>query len=173
MPERLPYLASRHGETLDLLADLPRDALRPVARFFAELARVAGSHATAHEIAMRRRRKVAGELKSLSNLGAVVAILMSEGHSFDDVSRLLEREGVPPETTLHYWKEHRRIQERIARAQRDREIMRLAARGWTNKQIALRFGLHEKSISRIVQRVLRTNHPIEEEIKWGGSSAAE
>ncbi len=170
MPDELPYIASQHREVVDLMADLPRDALRPVARFFAELARVAGSRATAHEIALRRQREVSARLKNLQSLGAVVAVLMAEGHSFDTISRTLEREGIPPETTLHYWKEHQRVQKRIERARRDRTIMRLAARGWTNKQIALRVGLHEKSVSRIIQRLLKNNHPIEEEVKWGRSS---
>ena len=38
---------------------------------------------------------------------------------------------------------------------RDIEIMRMAQRGWTNRRIAEKFGLHEKSISRIVRREVK------------------
>lgn len=34
---------------------------------------------------------------------------------------------------------------------RQAQVMRLAARGWTNKQIAARLGCHPSTVSRIVQ----------------------
>jgi DNA-binding NarL/FixJ family response regulator len=43
----------------------------------------------------------------------------------------------------------------IARQRRNREIMRLAARGWTNAQLADRFGLARETISRIITKQLR------------------
>jgi len=42
-----------------------------------------------------------------------------------------------------------------AREMRNREIMALARRGWTNKEIGARFNLHPVSISRIIQRQLK------------------
>jgi DNA-binding NarL/FixJ family response regulator len=42
-----------------------------------------------------------------------------------------------------------------ARAMRDREIMRCARLGWSNAEIGAQFALHPKSVSRVVQRVLK------------------
>ena len=39
MPRSLPYITAPGDELLSLSADLPRDTLRPVARFFVTIAR--------------------------------------------------------------------------------------------------------------------------------------
>lgn len=44
---------------------------------------------------------------------------------------------------------------KVRTAQRNRLICQFAARGYTNAEIGARFGLHEKSISRIVAAALR------------------
>lgn len=43
-----------------------------------------------------------------------------------------------------------------AKRRRDLEVMRLAARGWQNPMIARRLGLHPSTVSKIVQRQLRS-----------------
>ena len=43
----------------------------------------------------------------------------------------------------------------VARGRRNRHIMRLAALGHSNAEIAAQVGLHPKSISRIIQKELR------------------
>lgn len=42
------------------------------------------------------------------------------------------------------------------RARRDRQIMQMVAKGYTNAQIGERVGLHEKTVSRIVSQNLRS-----------------
>lgn len=45
------------------------------------------------------------------------------------------------------------------RQQRDREILRAAARGWTNAKIAKRWAMHPSTVSRIVARAMRRQDP--------------
>ncbi len=82
-------------------------------------------------------------------------MLISQGRSLDQITRQLEAEGIPSPSTLFYWKRHQTAQRRIARARRNRQVMRLAALGWHDRDIDPRVGLHPKSVSRIVQRELR------------------
>jgi len=48
-------------------------------------------------------------------------------------------------------------QRRRDRAARNLEIMRLAARGWQSADIAKKFGLHRKSVDRLVRASLDAN----------------
>ena len=91
-------------------------------------------------------------MSELTGLGAAVAVLASQGRSIAEIARQFEAQGVPPATTLFYWRRWRQAERRICRAQRDREIMRLAALGLPNKHIGARVRLHPKSVSRIVRR---------------------
>lgn len=43
----------------------------------------------------------------------------------------------------------------LALIKRNREVMRLATRGWSNELIGKRMKLHQVTVSKIVQRVLR------------------
>jgi DNA-binding NarL/FixJ family response regulator len=51
--------------------------------------------------------------------------------------------------------EHRKPAGRLR--QRNRQIMRLAGRGWTDAAIAAKYQMHPKSVNRIVRRMLRAN----------------
>ncbi len=138
-----------------LIGDLPRDALAHVERFFAGVARAIGDHATLHALAKIRERRVAARMGRLDGLGAVVAVLISQGRSLDQITRQLEAEGIPSPSTLFYWKRHQTAQRRIARQAQPPGLMRLAALGWHDRDIGPRVALHPKSVSRIVQRELR------------------
>jgi hypothetical protein len=54
---------------------------------------------------------------------------------------------------------------RAAKGMRNRHIMRLARRGWTNDELGEKFDLHPKHISRIVQRLIRSQSPMGEELR--------
>lgn len=63
-----------------------------------------------------------------------------------------------------YSKARERQRKALARVERNREIMRLAARGWPNAMIAMRMRLkydwakcHPVTISKIIQRTLKGN----------------
>ena len=58
----------------------------------------------------------------------------------------------PPPAFSRASPRQKRALERIAR---NREIMRLAARGWSNDLIGRRVKLHPVTISKIIQRTLR------------------
>ena len=61
-----------------------------------------------------------------------------------------------PEAMLRaHWFASRETNKRLSRAARDREICRLAWKGWANAELAARFHLHPKSVSRIIARRLR------------------
>ena len=62
---------------------------------------------------------------------------------------------VPRETVERYWSRHLKAIARHERIERDRKILRQAAQGFTNDQIAEHFGLHPSTVSRIIQRHLR------------------
>lgn len=60
------------------------------------------------------------------------------------------------------------------RAERNELIVRFASRGWTNRQIAARVGLHHSTISKIVRRYMRSgavgkDHLLAEKIKAAGA----
>lgn len=75
------------------------------------------------------------------------------------ITAIAVQEGVLIETVRYYYEKELRVRKRDERCRRDRDIMRLAARGWTNARIAARVGLHPDSVSRIVQRTLRATPP--------------
>lgn len=155
MIKTLPYIAAHHDQLDDLVVDLPRDTLDPVADFFKGIAKVVADYATLHEMQKDREAASARRLGELRGLGAVVAIMISQGRTFEEVAQALEAQGTPRETTLAYWHRHRKAQERLSRARRNRDILRMASLGWTDKRIGASVGLHAKSVSRIVQKELR------------------
>lgn len=58
------------------------------------------------------------------------------------------------------WLEIERKKARGRARLRNRQMMRLAARGWSDREIGRKFKLHPKSVNRILRRMLRTNPPM-------------
>ncbi|MDE2106060.1 MAG: hypothetical protein KGL39_53045 [Patescibacteria group bacterium] len=79
-------------------------------------------------------------------------------HGSDDcciVDSLARELQISESTAAAVLADERRRHRRAALAQRDRLILQLAWKGWTNAQIAARVSLSEKHVSRIVARRLR------------------
>lgn len=84
--------------------------------------------------------------------------MIAAGADLDRLARDLEiSEGIPPDTTYHYHRREAKARDAAAKRERDVEIMRSVARGWTNAQLAERFGVCERTIGRIVAKQLRRN----------------
>ena len=150
-----PYLAPESHDLDHLIAELPRDALAHVAGFFAGIGQRVAGYATAHERSLELRRRADAEARARDRLPTVIAALIVQDLSLDEVIRQLSREGIPEPTTLYHWRRYQKVQERLRRAHRDREILRLAALGWSNAAIAEVFALSKSHISRIIQKTLR------------------
>ncbi len=132
-PEELRLLAQAHDDQAE--------ALRAAAsRRGDEITRAAAA------------QKLVAYLHSLPDLVAARAQSMPE----DAAIRMVSREtGVPLETVAAHWRHAKKRIAEEARERRNREIMRLAARGWTNSAIGARLDLHPSTVARIIQRALR------------------
>ena len=137
-----------------LFGELPRDAKAPVARFLRALSDHLDAQGQAHERTLEARREAARHLAKTHSLGTTIATRMAEGRTFDEVAAELERQGVQGGTILYYWRRYQIAQAKIERAHRDREILRLAARGWSNAELGAKFKLSKSRISRIVRKAI-------------------
>lgn len=121
-------------------------------RAAAELEREAG-RLKGQAKAMRERRENAARLTRFARIPGQVRRLVARGEDHDEAVRLVAAElAVPLETVQHWIRQARRQAERLERARRNREIARLAARGWSNRAIAERFGLAPSYISTLLSR---------------------
>lgn len=83
-----------------------------------------------------------------------------DGADLDAVSsEIATATGIPVATVLAWAKQARRDIADEDRSARDREIMRLAGRGWTNAQIGARLGISAKTASRAVTRSRKAHGP--------------
>lgn len=132
-PEELRLLAEAH--------DKQAEALRAAAdRRSSEIDR--------HRAAQRQ----VAFLLTLPELVAARAQSMPEDRA---VTTVAAETGIPVETVQIHWRNARKRMAEEAREKRNREIMRMAARGWTNGAIAKRLDLHPSTVARIIQRTLR------------------
>lgn len=70
---------------------------------------------------------------------------------------LVARElGLSIKVVEYHWREHQKDMAAQKKARRNREILRLAARGLSNSEIAARVGLSQGWVSRIIQRSLNS-----------------
>ncbi|WP_299394661.1 helix-turn-helix domain-containing protein [Pelagibius sp.] len=137
-PEELRLLAQAHDDQAE--------ALRAAAeRRHGEIERWATAQ---REIAF---------LLTLPDLVAARAQSMPEDRA---IAMVAAETGVALETVQVHWRHGKKRRAEEAREKRNREIMRLAARGWTNGAIAGRLDLHPSTVARIIQKTLRATAAI-------------
>lgn len=102
------------------------------------------------------RRRARSDLAR--RLGERVARAVENGHAADRaIAVLARRAGIDPAQLRAWWQIARRKRRAAGRkpgSARDLEILRLAARGWTDAQLAARFKLDRSTVNRIVRRTL-------------------
>jgi ATP/maltotriose-dependent transcriptional regulator MalT len=117
---------------------------------------------------MRRRVDLDERVERFRHSWRHVMRMIDGGLSFEDaVSATAARLNAPESTIIHHWEQRKRQSKTVSLWQRDREIMRLAAAGYTNREIADRLAklgwhspsrpgqpMHPGSISRVIKRRL-------------------
>lgn len=103
----------------------------------------------------RRRARARG-----AHQAAKVALRLTErGLEPDDaIARVARKHDLEP-GQVRAWLEIERKKQGARKRLRNVKIMRLAGRGWTDKEIAAKYQMHAKSVNRIVRRMLRENPP--------------
>ena len=99
----------------------------------------------AHSIAVNQDRKL-------------IRHYIEAGQTLPDIVDLMQKQGRSGDFTRLIHAEEKPLFEEMIRQRRNMEIMRLAARGWTNKRIGSKVGLSGGQISRIVQDQLRATN---------------
>jgi hypothetical protein len=138
---------------------VPDKALRPMAEEYAFKALQFRRRAIELEERDARRAAAEERFARFPALAEPVYQHIQQGKTTEEaIIAVALKTDVLVETVRFYWKRSK-LMAKITRANRNREIMRLAARGWTNAAIAKRVDMHPKSISRIIQRQLATVPP--------------
>lgn len=70
------------------------------------------------------------------------------------ILQLAIRDSAPVDTVAYHVRAAARDDDRQQIDIRNREILRLARTGWTNRQLSEKFGLHPVTVSRIIRRAL-------------------
>jgi hypothetical protein len=145
------------------MLERPRQLSRLGAEHLAALADYFQEHAD--ELALWARERAASEqmeaaarrrVERFAELPRLVLNYQAAGMSADAAIRAAAvAAGCEVETVIAWLTDRRRAERRRRRELLELQVMRLAGRGWTNKVIARRLGLHPGSVSRILQRVLR------------------
>lgn len=133
----------------------PRQA-RAVGTLLRELADAADHQADLIEQERETAQNAKKRLKRLNGIPLEIERDLAQGL---DLARALDtaagRHQVPLETVTLRWQLHQRPRRRMAKEKRNREILRLARRGWSNAELARHFGLAPSTVSRIVADALR------------------
>ncbi|AUG55734.1 hypothetical protein [Thalassospira marina] len=141
-----------------LLDHLDKDALIKLADAYEDFARKA--RAKAEEIAERESNliNISARLNSLKAIGYEMSEMLNQYEQKQVEKILSNRHSCPPETVAHYYKMFLKANDAATVRARHLMVTKLAARGFNNRQIAKRTGLHEVSVSRILRPILRPGH---------------
>lgn len=154
-----------HGASFDLLrmtpefiATLPTEALMTLSRYYADVARLLELRAL--EMARRRDRELAAEgfLQRAFDAAESAIASMDRGTSPDvAVSAAAGAYALDPGVVAAHVKNLWKQAEVERRGRRDIEIVRMAARGRSNKEIAKIVGCCPRTVSRVIDRAFREN----------------
>lgn len=149
-----------------ILFALPPESLRALAQHYESLARQCRDRAEQMENRSRVCDQRRSRLKAIFDAGQVVqnylAAGMAYGSALDAAAQATGFDA--PALDLSYRKFVRK-QEKTQRQARDRQIMQMALAGHTDAQIGHRFGLHPKSVNRIISAMRQTLHQLKAKAK--------
>ena len=151
----LPYIPETETDVADLYVELPKEALAPVAVWFDKIAHAIDRQALRHDYIDQTGAAAKARVRDAQTLHAVVAFLARQGLSCDEIERQTASLGVHPEIVRYLVKRHGPTPRAIEKAARDREIVTLASKGWSNAQIAAGLGIHKCTVGRIIKRQRR------------------
>lgn len=140
------------------LAELDEDACRALARSYAGVAKTLALRAAELEARRAMRARVRNDWTALEAAGrdclALVNAGVSLGHAID---RCSAETGLPGATVAHHMRAARLAQARAERAARDRLILQLARRGWTDAEIERHpaVPIKRRQISNVVRNAIR------------------
>lgn len=146
----VPYISSVTRDEA-VICRLPKESLRPLAVYHRGFAKRLLLRAAELDRRDKLMRQAIADVALVAASADLVRGRLKFGEEVDEAIKAVAFEnGFMIESVEHYWAKERRRLEAAARQQRNREIMRLAACGWTNKRLALRFGMHKSSIGRVI-----------------------
>lgn len=135
------------------IPDVPPQALRAMAHFYASEAR--RLIAAAGEIERRQSRRAAAK-RHIEKLVIAGQAAQDSDLPIEEAARVIAAAHDVPEATIRaHAKKAERAKRNADRARRDREIMRLAALGWINRDIGQHIGLSERQVQRIISTILK------------------
>ena len=139
---------------------LPLDSLRPLGDWLAALADDCHADAADHELRQERRARIGREtdarFQQLDSAAGVLASYLVNGKSPDQAVHAAARTtGLEAADLVRLLSPARKEAKRRQVNRRNRRIMRLRARGYSDKEIGERVGLHGKSVARIIGQELR------------------
>ncbi len=128
--------------TEDIVYDLPKDALRPIATYLNELARKMKLHAAELEERDRTYKKAEAAVAKAVATGRLVHGQVRRGVDVEGaITAIAVQEGVPMGAIVD--DDPFDPRGRIARMTRNRDIVRRAALGWTHEEIGEHAGMSE------------------------------
>ena len=149
----------------DRLKSLPPETLASLADYYGAMAE---DCASVERIKSRRaeRRAYHERRAAILQSAALVRARLSTMEIDAAVRSVADETEIPLETVLANYRIDLNMRAVAARARRDRRIVTLAMRGWTNGEIAAEVGLCSGTVSRIIQRGLRDGLPPRSTSPW-------
>jgi hypothetical protein len=158
-PQFLHFLSGKRIMLSSLFANLDPHAGRIIGEHFKKLAEQLLGTAAATEaqaVATTRRRELRHKHREAAQAACRAVDAGMEPAAA--VALIAARRGLEPERVAGWF--HVEQKKPAARMRlRNVKIMRLAARGWTDADIARRYKMHKNSVNRIVRRMLKANPP--------------
>lgn len=140
------------------ITELTPGAARAMAEYFDAMASACRERADRIDALDAMKKRNADQIAALPEIGARALALIDHGIPVEAVIKsLADSERVPVETVAAYAKKSTEKRDKQKRQHRDIEIVRAAARGWSNGQIAAQHNLSPSTVSRIVRRQWNAN----------------
>lgn len=120
--------------------------------------------------ASRYRRSKRAIMKARRRLKSIPGALRTARKSLanDPIGRVADELELPRATIEYYdafYRKadafYRKAEEGRSREQRDRRIVALASKGWTNREIARKYGLHWRTIQNVISKSAKRHHVLD------------
>lgn len=99
------------------------------------------------------REKAKRHRDKLASTRQMFKAYLYQGYTLERARAMTAAQSAMPDALLDAWS--KAIPKEIEREKRNRAIMQKAALGWIDKEIADHYGLHEKSVTRIIGQMRR------------------
>lgn len=135
---------------------LPPTALRLIAGHLEELARQYRARAATLDHWADTQAHAKQRLDAAYSSPEVFRQYLAQGLAYEQaLDATAAATGLPVETIEYHWRRQNRPDPKAEAEARAIEVLRLAAKGWSNAAIAEKLSLHPNSVSRIISRKIR------------------